>query len=127
MPFLVTLLSICLPLAIVFPAAAQTNGLDDPFSGVEEMIVNGSGTAGLLAPASTAAISFDSADLDAYGVEDLGDIAAYVPNLEIRSQNATNASFFVRGVGLQDFGANASSSVPIFQDGVPRNPSATQL
>src|SRR5690606_24986072 len=29
--------------------------------------------------------------------------------------------------GLQDFGANATSSVPIFQDGVPRNPSATQL
>jgi hypothetical protein len=54
---------------------------------------------------------------ETYGVEDLGDIAAYVPNLEIRSQNATNASFFVRGVGLQDFGANASSSVPIFQDG----------
>lgn len=126
-PFLVTLLSICLPLAIAFPAAAQTDGFDDPFAGVEEMIVNGSGTAGLLAPASTSAISFDSADLDAYGVEDLGDIAAYVPNLEIRSQNATNASFFVRGVGLQDFGANASSSVPIFQDGVPRNPSATQL
>ncbi len=127
LPFLVTLLSICLPLAIAFPAVAQTEGIDDPFAGVEEMIVNGSGTAGLLAPASTAAISFDSADLDAYGVEDLGDIAAYVPNLEIRSQNATNASFFVRGVGLQDFGANASSSVPIFQDGVPRNPSATQL
>jgi outer membrane receptor protein involved in Fe transport len=123
----VTLLSICLPLAIAFPAAAQTDGIDDPFAGVEEMIVNGSGTAALLAPASTSAISFDSADLDAYGVDDLGDIAAYVPNLEIRSQNATNASFFVRGVGLQDFGANASSSVPIFQDGVPRNPSATQL
>ncbi len=127
LPFLVTLLSICLPLAIAFPAAAQTDGIDDPFAGVEEMIVNGSGTAGLLAPASTSAISFDSGDLDAYGVEDLSDIAAYVPNLEIRSQNATNASFFVRGVGLQDFGANASSSVPIFQDGVPRNPSATQL
>ena len=127
LPFLVTLLSICLPLAIAFPAAAQTDGIDDPFAGVEEMIVNGSGTAALLAPASTSAISFDSGDLDAYGVEDLSDIAAYVPNLEIRSQNATNASFFVRGVGLQDFGANASSSVPIFQDGVPRNPSATQL
>ena len=35
-PFLVTLLSICLPLAIAFPAAAQTDGFDDPFAGVEE-------------------------------------------------------------------------------------------
>ena len=109
------------------PGAANAQADDDPFAGVEEMVVTGSNTAALLAPASTSAVAFDTADLDAYGVEDLGDIAAYVPNLEIRSQNATNASFFVRGVGLQDFGANASSSVPIFQDGVPRNPSATQL
>ncbi len=115
----------CFALCAPFAASAQNE--DDPFAGVEEMVVTGSNTAALLAPASTSAVAFDTADLDAYGVEDLGDIAAYVPNLEIRSQNATNASFFVRGVGLQDFGANASSSVPIFQDGVPRNPSATQL
>jgi outer membrane receptor protein involved in Fe transport len=109
------------------PPALSQQADPDPFAGVEEMVVTGSGTAALLAPQSTSAIAFDTAALDAYGVEDLGDIAAYVPNLEIRSVNATNASFFVRGVGLQDFGANASSSVPIFQDGVPRNPSATQL
>lgn len=110
------------------PAHAQrAQAEDDPFAGVEEMIVTGSGTAALLAPASTSAVAFDPADLESYGVEDMSDLAAYVPNLEIRSQNATNASFFVRGVGLQDFGANASSSVPIFQDGIPRNPSATQL
>jgi outer membrane receptor protein involved in Fe transport len=108
-------------------AQAQSNAIDDPFAGVEEMIVTGGSTAALLAPSNTSAVAFDTADLEGYGVEDLSDIAAYVPNLEIRSVNATNASFFVRGVGLQDFGANASSSVPIFQDGVPRNPSATQL
>ncbi len=109
------------------PALSQDRSEPDPFAGVEEMIVTGSGTAALLAPTSTSAISFDTSALEAYGVEDLSDISAYVPNLEIRSANATNASFFVRGVGLQDFGANASSSVPIFQDGIPRNPSATQL
>ena len=99
----------------------------DPFAGVEEMIVTDSGTEGLLKPQSTSAIAFDATDLDNKGVEDISDIAAYVPNLDIRSSNATNASFFVRGVGLQDFGSNASSSVPIFQDGIARNPSATQL
>ena len=108
-------------------ARAQATEDADPFAGVEEMIVTGSGTAALLAPTSTSAISFGAAELEAYNVQDIGDVAAYVPNLEIRTQNATNASFFVRGVGLQDFGANSSSSVPIFQDGVPRNPSATQL
>ncbi len=114
-------------LAAALGTHAAAEDAVDPFAGVEEMVVQGSSTAALLAPASTAAVAFDSGDLDAYGVEDLGDVAKFVPNLEIRSQNATNASFFVRGVGLQDFGANASSSVPIFQDGVPRNLSATQL
>jgi iron complex outermembrane receptor protein len=126
------MLVVCLlPILLVAfaePAIAQESAVgDDPFAGVEEMIVTGDGKAELLAPSNTQAISFDSGDLEAYGVEDIGDIAAQVPNLEIRSANSTNASFFVRGVGLQDFGANASSSVPIFQDGVPRNPSATQL
>jgi len=108
-------------------ASAQAAGGDDPFAGVEEMIVTGGGSAALLAPANTSAIAFDSAALEAHGIEDLSDISAQVPNLAIRTQDQTNASFFIRGVGLQDFGANASSSVPIFQDGIARNPSATQL
>jgi len=108
-------------------AHAQANSSDDPFAGVEEMIVTGGGAAALLAPANTSAIAFDSAALEAHGIEDLSDISTQVPNLAIRTQDQTNASFFIRGVGLQDFGANASSSVPIFQDGIARNPSATQL
>lgn len=113
-----------------FDSAAQSpqQGADvDPFAGVEEMVVTSSSAAALLEGADTSAIVFDSADLANIGVEDVSDLAAYVPNLEITSVNATNASFFIRGVGLQDFGANASSSVPIFMDGIPRNASATQL
>ncbi|MEM9175533.1 MAG: TonB-dependent receptor, partial [Myxococcota bacterium] len=107
-------------------AFAQSDA-DDPFAGVEEMIVTGSGTASLLSESNSSSIGFNAQELDGLGVENIGDVADYVPNLEIRSQNQTNASFFVRGVGLQDFGANATSSVPIFQDGIARNPSATQL
>ncbi|MEZ4331388.1 MAG: TonB-dependent receptor [Myxococcota bacterium] len=114
-------------LAIAPAVSAQPASSADPFAGVEEMVVTGSTTSDLLAPTNTAAIGFDTADLASYKIEDLSDVADYVPNLEIRNPNATNAAFFIRGVGLQDFGANASSSVPIFQDGVPRNPSATQL
>ena len=109
-------------------AFAQEKGTEpDPFAGVEEMIVTGSSAVEILVPPSTAAITFDSKALQDIGVQDVGDIAAYVPNLEVATVNATNASFFIRGVGLQDFGANASSSVPIYQDGIPRNASATQL
>ena len=109
------------------PANAQQAEVDDPFAGVEEMIVTGSGTAALLAETNSSSIGFNASELDGLGVENISDVAEYVPNLEIRSQNQTNASFFVRGVGLQDFGANATSSVPVIQDGIVRNPSATQL
>jgi len=109
------------------PAFAQPAPAADPFAGVEEMVVTGSSTSDLLNTTTTSTIGFDAAELSNIGVEDVTDLAAYVPNLEINTVNATNASFFVRGVGLQDFGANASSSVPIYLDGVPRNPSATQL
>ncbi|MEZ4281506.1 MAG: TonB-dependent receptor [Myxococcota bacterium] len=108
-------------------SAQQSGSVDDPFAGVEEMVVTGSSTKDLLNPTSTSAIVFDASDLANAGVQDVSDLDAYVPNLEITSVNATNASFFIRGVGLQDFGANASSSVPIYQDGIPRNASATQL
>jgi len=119
----------CALIGVLFAAAPGYSQEDevDPFAGIEEMVVLGNSSAALLSPTSTSAVAFDTADLEAYGVEDLGDIAAFVPNLEISSQNATNASFFIRGVGLQDFGANASSAVPIIQDGIVRDPSATQL
>ena len=112
-----------------FDAAAQgaNQGASDPWSGVEEMIVTGSATDALLNPTNASAVSFDTEALSDLGIADVSDLDAFVPNLEIRSENATNASFFVRGVGLQDFGANAQSAVPIIQDGVVRNPSATQL
>ncbi len=121
-------LAVALVTFSVSAASAQQKSAEvDPFAGVEEMVVTGSSTADLLNPSSTAAIAFDSAALADIGVADVSDLASYVPNLEITTVNATNASFFIRGVGLQDFGANASSSVPIFQDGIPRNASATQL
>jgi outer membrane receptor protein involved in Fe transport len=121
-----TSLSVWFFILAAAPGFAQDNE-PDPFAGIEEMVVLGDPSASLLTAQSTSSVAFDNASLEAYGVEDLGDIAAFVPNLDIRSQNATNASFFIRGVGLQDFGANASSAVPIIQDGIIRNPSATQL
>lgn len=108
-------------------SSSRSSSTFDPFSGVEEMIVTGTPTEDVLIPTNVSAITFDADALMELGVSDVSDLAAYVPNLEITSSNATNASFFVRGVGLQDFGANAQSAVPIIQDGVVRNPSATQL
>ena len=105
------------------PAAAR----EDPWAGVEEMIVT-SQTSSLLEGMSAVSITaFDQAELVAMGASDIGDIADFTPNLDIRSTSASSPTFFIRGVGLSDFNANASGSVAIYRDGVPIQSPATQL
>ncbi|MEZ4292082.1 MAG: TonB-dependent receptor [Myxococcota bacterium] len=109
-------------------AASQTQQADDPFAGVEVMEVVGSGTAALLESSNPSSmISFDTSDLEAIGATDVADVAAYTPNLEVKTAASTTAIFFIRGVGLADFSANATGSVSVSYDGVPMNSSALQL
>ncbi|HKK53340.1 MAG TPA: TonB-dependent receptor, partial [Myxococcota bacterium] len=65
--------------------------------------------------------------LEAQAVQNVGDLSTVTPNLEIRQNSATQATFFIRGVGLQDFGPNATSAVAISQDGVGVNTAPLQL
>jgi len=99
----------------------------DPFAGVEEMIVVGSELLDTLNATSTSVTAFDSMQLEALGVSNVSDVAAFTPNLEIRAASATTATFFIRGVGLNDFTANAASAVAIYVDEAPRNLPAIQL
>jgi iron complex outermembrane receptor protein len=102
--------------------------LQVPTPEVEEIIIKGeAGVMTIETATPTSVTSFDSEDLEAMGVEDVGDIADFTPNLEIRSAAETTATFFIRGVGLSDFSANAAGAVAIYQDGVPMNSPALQL
>jgi len=107
------------------PANPQMPG--DPFAGVEEMVVTGSGMVGSLTTTSTAVTAFDAVKLESLGVTNVADVAAYTPNLEIRTASSTTATFFIRGVGLNDFTANAASAVAVYVDDAPRNLPAIQL
>lgn len=107
-----------------WPAIAR----DDPWEGVEEMIVDGTSGAVLLQAQEVSAISFDSDYLDALGASDLSDISQFTPNLEIRTPfAASNPTLFIREVGLRDFNANASSSVAVYTDEIYMNSPAGQL
>ncbi len=129
---------VCLSIAgLVFaltaagPSHAQTDSADqeeDPWSGVEEMLVLGGegGALGLLEDTGSVT-SFDASDLAAYGIENTTDLAAFTPNLEIVQNSATEASFFIRGVGLQDFSANATGAVAVYLNGLPLNSSTLQI
>ncbi len=94
---------------------------------LEELTVTGSAGQTLEVDAAESTVQFDNAELDAMGAVDVTDLSKITPNLEIRQGDATQANFFIRGVGLADFSANSSSAVAIFQDGVPLNSTAIQL
>lgn len=96
-------------------------------SDVEEIVVRGTAGQGIDLDAAVSATSFDAEDLEALGVGDVSDVAKYTPNLEIRRAGATTATFFIRGVGLNDFTANAAGSVAVYQDDVALNLPAIQL
>lgn len=100
----------------------------DPWAGVEEMLVIGGGVSLVDMGKGDSVIAFDSDMIDAVGAGDIGDLAAFTPNLEIRGAGAgSQSTFFIRGVGLADFSANASGSIAIYRDDVPINAPAIQL
>jgi iron complex outermembrane receptor protein len=122
----------CIALLLASPTGAAEEdgpgGATDPWAGIEEMIVVGSGGAAALLAAPTSVVAFDAADLAAMGSQNVGDLAEYTPNLEITSPfAASNPQLFIRGVGLQDSNSNAASAVAVLVDDVYMASPAGQL
>ena len=112
-------------LVIAESAFAEDDADQDVWAGVDEMIVVGNpgGVLGILKETGSVT-SFDAEDLEAYGIENTADLADFTPNLEIVSPSDTTATFFIRGVGLQDLSSIAAGAVAIYVDGMPiRDPS----
>ncbi len=116
-------------LLVAAPVLAQSAGdTGDPFEGVEEMVVTGTGSAAaLLATGSKSITAFDSDSLGDLGVTDISDLSDFTPNLEIVKAGTTSPTLFIRGVGLNDFSAAAQGAIAVYEDDVPRNSSAIQL
>jgi len=101
---------------------------DDPFAGIEEMVVVGTAASSLFQNQEVSAIAFDEDYLEAIGASDISDVAQFTPNLEIRTPfAASNPTLFIRGVGIRDFNANSSSSVAVYNDEIYMNSPAGQL
>ncbi len=114
-------------LGIFVPMSASAE--DDVWAGVEEMVVSGSDATGILndVARSNSVTAFSSDDLEAIGAADISDIANFTPNLEIVTAGQTTPTFFIRGIGLNDFSANAAGAVAVYTDDVPLNNPALQL
>ena len=103
-------------------------GEPSPYGDIEELVVTGTASTGSADLAEgDSVVQFGSEDLDAFGATDISDLADFTPNLEIVSPGATAPTLFIRGVGLNDFNANSSSAVSVYQDDVLRNSQGLQL
>ncbi|MAJ59767.1 MAG: hypothetical protein CBC48_07315 [bacterium TMED88] len=102
---------------------------DQTNSSVEEIVVRGSVGRTEEAPIAVSAMTFGATDLAEAQITDIAGLADYTPNLEINTGASTvaNPTIFIRGIGLLDFNANATSSVAIFNDGVYQNSPIGQL
>jgi outer membrane receptor protein involved in Fe transport len=108
------------------PAAAQPKS--KARKGIEEIVIQaGESEAAADFEAGDSVTGFDASDLEALGAASIADLATFTPNLEIVTTGATTPTFFIRGVGLNDFGANSTSAVAIYRDDVPINAPALQL
>jgi outer membrane receptor protein involved in Fe transport len=77
--------------------------------------------------AADAVTSFGDADLAALGMKDIADLSAYTPNLEIVTYGATTPTFFIRGVGLNQFDPISTGAVAVYWDDVAMSMQAIQL
>ena len=110
------------------PADAPSAPGGGPSEGIEEILVRGQSQEGFALESQTSSVTaFSGEDLAALGIEDVTDLADFTPNLEIVSPGSTTATFFIRGVGLSDFSANAAGAVAIYQDDVPMNSPPLQV
>jgi outer membrane receptor protein involved in Fe transport len=109
------------------PAAAEPPpGESEAQSGIEVLNVRGRGASAIEADVPSSITQFDASTIEALGAQDISDLSRVTPNVNIVQPGATQATFFVRGVGLSDFSSNAAGAVTIFQDDVSLNAPAIQ-
>jgi iron complex outermembrane receptor protein len=98
-----------------------------PPSDVEVIRIKGRAVTGIETEVPASVTQFSSEDLQALGAQNVSDLAKVTPNVEIKTTGSTAPTFFIRGVGLSDFSANAAGAVAIYRDDVAINGPAIQL
>ena len=88
--------------------------------GLEEVIVTAERREASLQDTPISVLAFGTADLEKFGVDDLGDIQHSVPNLYMRQFPNSQGSLrtYMRGVGNNDVGMSTDPSVAVYVDGI---------
>ncbi|ACI97755.1 TonB dependent receptor, putative [Rhodospirillum centenum SW] len=59
----------------------------------------------------------DSARIERVAAQDMGDLAAFVPGLQVKADSPTQPKYTIRGVVTDDFGVGTDPAVGIYVDG----------
>lgn len=108
-------------------ATEDPDGQIKPPEGYEVISIKGRAVSGIETDVPESVTKFDAESIAALGAGNIADLAKVTPNVEIISAGATTATFFIRGVGLSDFSANATGAVAIYKDDIVMNSPALQL
>jgi iron complex outermembrane recepter protein len=103
-----------------------TGGSQTSETGVEVLTVKGRGMGSIETEVPSSITQFDAGTIQALGAQNISDLSRVTPNVNIVQPGSTQATFFVRGIGLSDFSSNAAGAVTIFQDDVAINAPAIQ-
>jgi outer membrane receptor protein involved in Fe transport len=99
-----------------------------PTFDVEEIVITGKAGGVLAEDQTISVVGFDADQLLVEGISDIRDLSNFTPSLEIKTAfAASNPTIYIRGVGLDDFNANAATAVAVYQDGVYMQSPAGQL
>ena len=85
---------------------------------LEELVVTTQKREQIIQEVPITITAYDSAFLDTINVDELSELAAFVPGLEIQEQSPNNPGFVIRGITSDSGEANIEPRVSIFQDGV---------
>jgi iron complex outermembrane receptor protein len=95
---------------------------------IEEIVIHGEQGTSLVKDETVSTLKFTPEFLSLERIKDIRDLSNFTPSLEIKSAYAaSNPTIYIRGVGLDDFNANAAGAVAIYQDGVYMQSPAGQL
>jgi outer membrane receptor protein involved in Fe transport len=100
------------------PAPERPQPSEQSEEGIEVMHVKGRGVGAIETEVPSSITQFDASTIEALGAQNIADLSRVTPNVNIVQPGATQATFFIRGIGLSDFSSNAAGAVTIFQDDV---------
>ncbi len=107
-------LILSLPFTLVILQVAAEEGVIE----LEELVVTAQKREQVIQEVPIAVTAYNNEFLNNVGVDELSELAAFVPGLEIQEQSPNNPGFVIRGITSDSGEANIEPRVSIFQDGV---------